>query len=247
MYKNNEIWKCADGLKDKKIAIIGIGGLGANSSLLLTQAGIKTLRLVDFDIVEACNLNRGQVFTYNDIGKSKVDVAAGNIGLVNTGVDVEPVNMKINSYEDVVNVIADMDFVIRAADKPIPLFNHWFNQACLDYRKPFITGGMNEYTGIYGPLCVPGKTACLGCSGTIEPHQKTVLLNGDSVLSPSWGPLMGFIGDLMANDIIHYLSGRQPKVLFYQYVLDAIGMTILPKKIPKYTECPFCGDINYEG
>lgn len=234
--------KSKSNIAEKKVTILGIGGLGANTAMLLTQAGVKKIRLVDFDKVEACNLNRGQVFTYNDIGKYKVDVAAQNIGKVNNTVIIEPIIAEIRSREDIVRYIDDADFVVRAADKPINLFNQWFNQACIELDKPFIYGGMNEYLGVYGPLCIPGKTPCMDCTGAIQHGNSLEILNSEWVRSPSWGPLMGFIGDLMGNDIIAYLKGNISQITTTQFVIDAFTMVGTPRKILRNPECRSCGD-----
>jgi molybdopterin/thiamine biosynthesis adenylyltransferase len=225
----------------KKVTIIGVGGIGANMALLLTQAGVRKLRLVDFDRVEACNLNRGQVFTYKDIGKYKVEVAARNVEKVNSSAEIDPIVKEMGSYDDIAAVIDDADFVVRAADKPVPYFNEWFNSACINLEKPFITGGMNEYLGVYGPLCIPRRTACLECCGSIHVGEARQFLNANSVFSPSWGPLMGFIGDLMGNDIIAFLKGRITSISHNQFIIDASTMTFTPRKIQRNPQCGSCG------
>lgn len=229
-------------LKEKTVTIIGVGGIGANISLQLTQAGIKKIRLVDFDRVELCNLNRGQVFTYNDIGKYKIEVAAKNVEKVNPSAAIETIVKEMCSYEDIAAVIDGVDFVVRCADKPAPYFNEWFNRACIDMDKPFITGGMNEYVGLYGPLCIPRRTACMECSGTINFNERLEVFNANSAMSPSWGPIMGFIGDLMANDIIAYLGGAITGISTNSYIIDASTMSIIKQQMLRNENCRSCGE-----
>lgn len=228
-------------IAEKKVTIIGIGGIGANMALLLTQAGVRKLRLVDFDRVEACNLNRGQVYTYNDIGKYKAEVAARNVEKVNSAAEIETIIKEMRSVDDIARVIDGVDFVVRAADKPVPYFNEWFNSACVDLEKPFITGGMNEYLGVYGPMCIPRRSPCLECCGSIHFGDTKQFINADSVYSPSWGPIMGFIGDLMGNDIIAFLRGRITSIANTQFIIDASTMAITQKKIFRDPQCRSCG------
>jgi len=230
------------GIGQKKVTILGVGGLGANTGLLLTQAGCKHLKLIDFDRVEASNLNRGQVFRYEDVGKYKVDVAAENIGKVNQSVHIETEVKELLSYDDIVRVIDSADFAVRCADRPFAYFNKWFNDACIDMNKPFIFGGMAEYIGMYGPLCIPRRTACFRCAGISGNEENIKLLNEDTMAAPSWGPILGFIGDLMANDIIYYLNGKIPNIAYGHFMIDATTMIVVTRKTFRDPDCPACGN-----
>jgi len=108
-------------------------------------------------------------------------------------------------------------------------------------EKPFITGGMNEYLGVYGPLCIPHRTACMECCGSIHFEETRQFLNANNVFSPSWGPLMGFIGDLMGNDIIAFLKGKITSISQNQFIIDASTMSFTPRKIYRNPKCGSCG------
>lgn len=101
-------------LQKKKIGIAGCGGLGSNIAVSLVRAGVKNLVLVDFDIVEASNLNR-QHFFLQDIGKYKVKALADHLYNINKDLNLTIINKKI-SKEDIVTIYDDCDILLEAFD-----------------------------------------------------------------------------------------------------------------------------------
>lgn len=102
-------------LKNGKVAILGIGGLGSNIAISLARIGVGTLILADFDIVEPSNLNRQQYFI-NDIGKYKTEALKNNIENINPFIEVETINKIIDSSN--IHEFGNVDIIIEAFDNP---------------------------------------------------------------------------------------------------------------------------------
>ena len=101
-------------LKKAKVCILGLGGLGSNVAILLARSGIGYLKLVDFDIVEASNLNRQQ-YRISHIGMKKTEAIRTIIKEVNPFVEVEILNKKIDR-ENILSIVGDVEIVVEAFD-----------------------------------------------------------------------------------------------------------------------------------
>ena len=101
-------------LKEKKVCILGLGGLGSNVAILLARAGIGYLKLVDFDIVEASNLNRQQ-YRISHIGMKKTEAIKTIIKEINPFVEVETLDIKVDR-ENILSIVGDVEIVIEAFD-----------------------------------------------------------------------------------------------------------------------------------
>ena len=101
-------------LKKAKVCILGLGGLGSNVAVLLARSGIGYLKLVDFDIVEASNLNRQQ-YRISHIGIKKTEAIKTIIKEVNPFVEVEILNKKIDR-ENILSIVGDVEIVVEAFD-----------------------------------------------------------------------------------------------------------------------------------
>ena len=101
-------------LKKAKVCILGLGGLGSNVAVLLARAGLGSLKLVDFDIVEASNLNRQQ-YRISHIGMKKTEAIKTIIKEINPFVEVETLDIKVNR-ENILSVVGDVEIVVEAFD-----------------------------------------------------------------------------------------------------------------------------------
>ena len=102
-------------LKEKKVCILGLGGLGSNVAILLARAGIGSLKLVDFDTVEASNLNRQQ-YRISHIGLKKTEVMKTIVKEINPFVEVETLDIKVNR-ENIHSIVGDIEIVVEAFDR----------------------------------------------------------------------------------------------------------------------------------
>ena len=101
-------------LKETRVCILGLGGLGSNVAVLLARAGIGFLKLVDFDIVEASNLNRQQ-YRISHIGMKKTEAMKTIIKEINPFVEVETLDIKVDR-KNIYSIIGDIEIVVEAFD-----------------------------------------------------------------------------------------------------------------------------------
>ncbi|WP_338945941.1 sulfur carrier protein ThiS adenylyltransferase ThiF [Fusobacterium canifelinum] len=102
-------------IKETKVCILGLGGLGSNVAILLARAGIGYLKLVDFDIVEASNLNRQQ-YRISHIGMKKTEAMKTIIKEINPFIEVEILDIKVNR-ENIHSIVGDIEIVVEAFDR----------------------------------------------------------------------------------------------------------------------------------
>ncbi len=182
-------------LKDTKVLVIGVGGLGSAASLLLTATGFGKLILVDDGLVELSNLQRQILYTVDDLGKPKVSIAAQRLRRLNPHVEIESLQQKLD--EDLAKEL------VKKADIVIDCLDNWETRLLVDrvvyrYGKPFIHAGIE---GFYGQLTViqSGKTPCLRCIFPSHLRQKEMI----PVIPPT--PII--LGSLEVNEAIKIVTG----------------------------------------
>ncbi len=132
-----------DNLKNAKVMIAGVGGLGASVSALLAMAGIGELVLVDKDKVEISNLNRQILYHEEDVGKMKVDVAKERLNEINNEVKIRAMREKI---EEGFKIPEDVDIVVDGLDNYETRFI--VEKACIENGIPYVFGAVEGYMGM---------------------------------------------------------------------------------------------------
>ena len=167
-------------LKQAKIIIAGIGGLGSSAAMYLTAAGVGTIRIIDHDKVELSNLNRQVLYCDNDIGKNKVATASEKLSRLNPEVNIEAVKEKITE-SNVSQLVSGFDLIVDAMDN-LPA-RYLLNRAALDKNMPFFHGAVQGFEGMATTI-IPGETACLRCvyRGAI-PQQKNLFFSATIFLT----------------------------------------------------------------
>jgi molybdopterin/thiamine biosynthesis adenylyltransferase len=238
-------------LKNARVTVLGVGGLGSYVALSLAAAGVGHLRIVDHDVVEASNLNRQVLYTDRDLGVAKVDAARRRLTEVNPHVAVEAWNEKISSVEDARRAVSGQDLLICAADRPRVRIYDWINEAALLEHTPWIRGA-NDGLTVNSFFHVPGKTACFECVQTWsrEKHawfdevlcyvQEQI---GDRTVNPCTSPVAGLIGHLTALEALKFLTGiAEPafygrKLTFNLQTLE----TLFGPVVERHPRCRQCG------
>jgi molybdopterin/thiamine biosynthesis adenylyltransferase len=146
-------------IRDAKICVLGLGGLGSPTVLKLVAMGVGYLRIVDRDVVSRSDLHRQTLYDVDSLGIPKVEVAGRKLCRLNPDVDLDPIPASLNSA-NVDEVLKDMDVVVDGFDRITP--RYIVNRACQKRRIPYIFGSCIEYYGNVSSI-VPGKTACLEC------------------------------------------------------------------------------------
>ena len=184
--------------KNKKILILGLGGIGSNVGLMLSRAGFKNFTLVDCDIVEESNLIRQLPYTYDDIGKYKTEALYNK--MISNNCIIEQKVIKIKQEEDILNEIKKSDIVLCTLDRPLRVIRRLINNICINENKPLLFAGFSEHVGMVGPFILPRKTACLICN---EKNLTEIPMNNVKII-PSYGPLCSFISSIVTNEIINH-------------------------------------------
>ena len=129
-------------LKLARVLVIGAGGLGCPALQYLSAAGVGTIGIIDFDLIDASNLHRQLLYTINDVGKPKAIVAAEKIRQINPHISAIEMNEKLIT-ENALNIISNYDIIIDATDN----FGSRYiiNDTCVAADKPFVYGGIHKF------------------------------------------------------------------------------------------------------
>jgi len=216
-------------LKNAKVLVVGVGGLGSPISLYLTAAGVGKIILVDSEDVELSNLNRQIIHWSDDVGIPKVLSAVRKLRSLNPEVEVE--GIKAHADEELLNtLIAKVDLVLDGLDNWGTRF--LVNKICVKYGKPFIHGGV---MGLHGQLLVvvPGKTPCLQCIIPKRPQEIRPF--------PVLGPTPGVIAMLQVTEAIKLITGYGSLSLGKLIIYDGYSMSFTEVKVSRRPDCPVCG------
>ncbi len=192
-----------DKLKNSKVLIIGIGGLGCPAAQYLAAAGIGTLGLADFDTVSLKNLHRQILFSPGDVGLKKADVAARRLLLQNPQIDIVPVITCVDA-DNVLKLIDSYDIIIDATDNFES--RYLINDACVYSGKPLVYGAIYQYEGQVAVWNVKNGSS-------YSPNYRDVFpdVNASQVPDCAEGGVLptiaGIIGCWLANEAVKYLTG----------------------------------------
>ncbi|OPB87290.1 HesA/MoeB/ThiF family protein [Elizabethkingia ursingii] len=195
-----------ESLKNAKVLIVGMGGLGCPSSQYLASSGIGTIGIVDDDIVSLSNLHRQILYTPEDIGLPKVEVAARRLQQQNPSVNIIPLNFRVTS-ENVIDLIREYDLIIEGTDNFET--KYLLNDACVLTGKPLIYGAIYQHEGQVSLWNV------LQNDGTYSPNYRDVFPDVEESQVPNCREggviptLAGIIGCMQANEAIKYLTGSE--------------------------------------
>lgn len=243
-------------LRDCKVAMLGLGGVGSHISLDLLGLGIRDLRVVDFDKVELSNLNRQILYAEADIGKRKVDLAVGRLRDYYPSAQISGVDLRMSSVSDVESVVADRDFVICAADRPKVHVNTWVNEACVRARVPFICGGVEPQRSILY-LIVPGVTGCIECwcrSAVLDENDRALREQmgqrhgQESGIGPdmaAFGPMVTVLTAMMITEFVRFVTNIASPIAAGRVVeIPFEDLTIREaERWDRLANCPVCQGI----
>jgi bacteriocin biosynthesis cyclodehydratase domain-containing protein len=246
--------ECQRRLREAKVAVLGVGGLGGSAAIWLASVGIGEMWLIDGDRVEASNLNRQILFTEAEIGLLKVEAAAARLRSFNSGMRITSTARRLESEAEIADFIAGSDVVIDAADWPAHDIERWCNSACFEAGIPYIT--MSHFPPIarVGPLYVPGVTGCFVCQEIgyrrEYPLFDVAIEQRRAKPSPAatLGPACGLIGGQVGMEVMHLLTGlSKPSTQGVAHIYDLRTMEIKREPVVPEAECPVCGQMPHEG
>ena len=227
-------------LKNAKVLVVGTGGLGAPLLQYLTAAGVGTIGVVDFDVVEDSNLQRQVLFTADDVGKSKTEAAVARMKGLNPHVTFEIYNTHLNS-SNALEIIKDYDVVADGTDN-FPT-RYLVNDACVLLGKP------NIYASIFrfdGQLTVFNYQYDNGETGPnyrdLYPEPPPPGLVPSCAEGGVIGVLPGILGTLQANEVIKIITGVGDPLVGRMFSFDALGFETRTFKFKKDPKNPISGE-----
>lgn len=149
-------------IRNAKVAVLGVGGIGSHVLIDLVAIGFEDIRIVDFDKIELSNFNRQILYGEPFVGRAKVEVASERARALNSGVQIDAVQRKLMSADDVYDVVQDREVVIAVVDRPKMHVAHWLNEGCVRAGAALITGGVDTQRAMYYTI-VPGVSGCIEC------------------------------------------------------------------------------------
>lgn len=217
-------------LKNSKVFIAGLGGLGSISSFYLAAAGIGHLKLVDKERVEITNLNRQIVHWSDDIGKKKSLSAIKKLKRLNPMCNIESVQKEINEHT-ISDLVDDCCVIVDATDNLET--RRILNRISLKKDIPFIYGGIDEFNGMVTTF-IPHVTGCFECIFQGSHPKKGPI----GVI----GPIPGIIASIQATEAIKVILGMEGTLKGRLLYFSGVDMVFKEIKIERNPECPVCAD-----
>ncbi|HEY1854752.1 MAG TPA: TOMM precursor leader peptide-binding protein [Solirubrobacterales bacterium] len=242
--------ECQEKLREAKVAVLGVGGLGGWTAWALACVGVGEMWLIDGDRVEASNLNRQILYTEADIGLLKVEAAAARLRAFNTSIRVTASARRLESQVEIADFIAGADIVVDAADWPPHEIERWCNAACFEAGIPYITMSNILPLARVGPLYVPGQTGCFACQETAYRREypnfdvAVEARTGKQATVATLGPACGIIGGQVGMEVLHHLTGiAVPSTLGCGHIYDLRTMEVERERVVPEPDCPVCGHL----
>ena len=215
-----------------KVLIVGMGGLGCTVAEFLTRAGVGSLGIVDYDIVDLSNIHRQSLFDIKDLKKAKVKVAQKKLNKINPKTKIVCHNTKVN--EDNLNkIIKNYDYVVDGTDNFKSKF--LINDFCLKLKKILVTGAVNKFDGhIFTFNFKDKKAPCLRCFF----QEETI---SDDILNCEYqgilGTTVGIIGVLQANEVLKNILNIGKNLNGFILILDLLNLHFRKVKFNKRKTC----------
>jgi len=221
-------------LKAARVLCVGTGGLGSPLALYLTAAGIGTLGLVDFDVVDASNLQRQIIHSTKDIGRKKIDSAEEKLKALNPAIHIVKHETMLSSA-NALEIIKDYDIVADGTDN-FPT-RYLVNDACVLLNKPNAYGSIFRFEG-QASVFATETGPCYRC---LYPEPPPPGLVPSCAEGGVLGILPGLVGVIQATEVIKLILGKGEPLIGRLLLVDALSMRFRELKLRKNPECPVCG------
>ena len=221
-------------LKAARVLCIGAGGLGSPLALYLTAAGVGTLGIVDFDVVDYTNLQRQILHTTNDVGRKKLDSAAEKLKAINPFLNLRTFETRLTSA-NALDLFRDFDIVADGTDN-FPT-RYLVNDACVLTGKPNVYGSIFRFEG-QASVFATEDGPCYRC---LYPEPPPPGLVPSCAEGGVLGILPGLVGVIQATETIKLILGQGDSLAGRLLLVDALGMKFRELKLRKNPDCPVCG------
>src|SRR5579859_1501691 len=221
-------------LLDAKVLVVGAGGLGCPISLYLAAAGVGTIGLVDFDVVDASNLQRQVLFTTEDVGKPKVEAAARRLKALNPDVKIKTYQVALKS-DNIMDILKNYDMIIDGTDN-FPT-RYLTNDAAVLQGKPNIYGSIFRFEGQVTVFKTP-EGPCYRCLYPEPPPPGEVPSCAEGGVM---GAMVGTVGSIQATEAIKLITGAGKPAIGKFVIYNSLDMQVRVLKLHKDPACPICG------
>jgi adenylyltransferase/sulfurtransferase len=221
-------------LKAARVLLAGVGGLGSPLALYLTAAGVGTLGLVDFDVVDESNLQRQILHSTKDVGRGKLDSAAEKLTALNPSVKVVKHDAMLTSA-NALEILKDYEIVADGTDN-FPT-RYLVNDACVLLGKPNVYGSVFRFEGQVSVFAA-GQGPCYRC---LYPEPPPPGLAPSCAEGGVLGVLPGLVGVIQAAEVIKLILGKGEALIGRLLLIDALTMRFSELKLRRNPDCPVCG------
>lgn len=222
-------------LKAARVLLVGAGGLGSPLGLYLAAAGVGTIGVVDFDVVDETNLQRQVLHGTKDVGRPKLESARDRLADVNPHVTVETYEMRLTS-ENAMEVLEPWDIVVDGSDN-FPT-RYLVNDACVLLGKPNVYGSIFRFEGQLSVFDA-ARGPCYRCLFREPPPPGLVPSCAEAGVL---GVLPGIVGSLQAMETIKLILGRGEPMVGRLLLFDALATEFREIEVRKNPDCPVCGE-----
>jgi adenylyltransferase/sulfurtransferase len=222
-------------LKSAKVLTVGTGGLGSPLALYLAAAGIGTLGIVDFDVVDESNLQRQILHGTSDVGRPKVESAHDKIKDINPNVEVV-IHEEALTSENALEIFEDYDVIVDGTDN-FPT-RYLVNDACVLSSKPNVYGSIFRFEG-QASVFYAEEGPCYRC---LYPEPPPPGLVPSCAEGGVLGILPGAVGTIQATETVKLILGIGEPLIGRLLLYDALGMSFREMKLRKDPNCPVCGE-----
>jgi adenylyltransferase/sulfurtransferase len=222
-------------LKAARVLCVGTGGLGSPLALYLAAAGVGTLGLVDFDVVDSSNLQRQIIHATADIGRKKLDSAEEKLKALNPALNVVKHETLLSSA-NALDILKDYDVVADGTDN-FPT-RYLVNDACVLLGKPNAYGSIFRFEG-QASVFAAENGPCYRC---LYPEPPPPGLVPSCAEGGVLGILPGLVGVIQATEVIKLILGKGEPLVGRLLLVDSLNMRFRELKLRKNPECPVCGD-----
>ncbi len=221
-------------LKAAKVLCIGAGGLGSPAAMYLAAAGIGTLGIVDFDVVDFSNLQRQLLHGTPDVGRSKLASAKDRLNALNPNVHIETYEEALTSA-NAMRLFEPYDVILDGTDN-FPT-RYLVNDACVLTGKPNAYGSIFRFEG-QASVFATKDGPCYRC---LYPEPPPPGLVPSCAEGGVFGVLPGIIGVIQATETIKLVLGVGEPLIGRFLIYDALRMRFRELKLRKDADCPVCG------
>jgi adenylyltransferase/sulfurtransferase len=216
--------------------VVGVGGLGAPVAQFLTAAGVGRMTLCDSDSVDLTNLQRQILYATADVGRPKVEAAAGRLSAINPDVTVDRVRERV-AGESLAALVRDADVVIDCCDNFET--RHAVNRACVAWAKPLVSGAAIRFDGQIAVFDTRDlKSPCYHCLF----GEGEALEEARCATMGVFAPLVGIVGATQAAEALKLLAGVGESLAGRLLLLDTLAMQWREMRVPRDPACPVCGE-----